>query len=181
MQEIICVLDKSGSMRAVADDAVGGFNAFLETQKKVGPANLTVVWFDEGFMVGYSGPLQECQPLERWPDGGMTALTDAIGKTFNLVRDRFDREKPEKVVMAILTDGQENSSVEFDKEMVASLIVEHETKYNWDVHFLAANQDAWATGQQYGMKQANTVNVSTNDMGQAFDSYSASVTRSRMG
>ncbi len=31
--EIICVVDKSGSMEAVASDAIGGFNAFLKDQQ----------------------------------------------------------------------------------------------------------------------------------------------------
>lgn len=152
MQEIICVLDKSGSMYSVREEAISGLNSFLEEQKKVGEANLTLVWFDNGFSIGYEGLLSEAPPVEEWPNGGMTSLRDAIGKTFAHVHDRFSREHPEKVVMAILTDGQDNTSHEFTIEAVKSLIDEHEDKYGWDVVFLAANQDAWAVGQHYGIK-----------------------------
>jgi hypothetical protein len=166
-------------MQSVKDDAVGGFNGFIEEQKKVGDANLTVVWFDDGFTVGYEGRLSEVPSIGSWPSGGMTALRDAIGKTFKHVAPRFSEEKPEKVVMAILTDGFENSSREFTKETVASLIKEHQDKYGWSVIFLAADQDAWATAQTLNICRDATVNFSTQDVGAGFRSYSSAVTRAR--
>lgn len=179
MQEIICVLDKSGSMQSVRNDAVEGFNAFIEEQQKIGDANLTVVWFDHGFEVGYEGKLSEMKTLESWPSGGMTALTDAIGKTFNHVQDRFSMESPEKVIMAILTDGEENSSKEFDNKAVSELITEHQTKYGWNVIFLAADQDAWSVAQHYGILKENAISYASADTRAAFTSYSQSVSMSR--
>lgn len=179
MQEIICVLDKSGSMQTVAGDAVGGFNKFLADQQAVGNANLTVIWFDDKFTVGFEGKIAEMQPLQSWPSGGSTALTDSIGKTFGHVKDRFSREKPEKVIMAILTDGEENASREFTKEKVADLIKEHQEKYAWDVIFLAADQDAWSVAKDYAIKQSNAFSYASAQTQDAFGLYSASVTRSR--
>lgn len=44
---IIFVLDRSGSMMSVRDDTIGGFNRFLNDQKKVaGTATVTTVLFD---------------------------------------------------------------------------------------------------------------------------------------
>lgn len=180
MQEIICVLDKSGSMQSVKDDAVAGFNRFLDDQQSFGEANLTLCWFDNGFDVAYQGDIKKMKPLAEWPNGGMTALTDAIGKAFAAVKDRFSIEKPEKVVLAILTDGQENSSREFTKEAVAALISEHQEKYAWDVIFLAADQDAWAVAQNYAIHQQNAVSFSASNTVGGFADYSTSVTRSRM-
>lgn len=179
MQEIICVLDKSGSMGVVADDAVGGFNAFLDEQKKIGDANLTVVWFDTGFEVGYSGSIMDAVPLKSWPRGTMTALTDAMGKTFNHVKDRFSKEQPETVVMAILTDGHENASVEFTKEAVAALIKEHQDKYGWEVVFLAADQDAWGAAQHYGISKGDTANYSSSNTMAGFSVMSSAVASRR--
>jgi len=34
--EIVVIMDRSGSMASVIDDAIGGFNAFLERQKAEG-------------------------------------------------------------------------------------------------------------------------------------------------
>jgi len=179
MQEIICVLDKSGSMQSVKDDALGGLNAFIEDQKKIGEANLTIVWFDDGFKIGYEGKLSEAKSIDAWPLGGMTALRDAIGKTFNHVSHRFSNEKPEKVIMAVLTDGFENASREFSQEAVAALIKDHQENYGWDVIFLAADQDAWATAKNFGILRKNAINYSSADTRSGLDTYSATVAGAR--
>ncbi|MBU0500004.1 MAG: hypothetical protein KJ558_12760 [Gammaproteobacteria bacterium] len=44
LTEIACVIDRSGSMQSMADDAIGGFNAFLQIQQQQpGAARLTLV------------------------------------------------------------------------------------------------------------------------------------------
>lgn len=179
MEEIICVLDKSGSMGAVRDDAKNGFNAFVEDQLKVRDAQLTVVFFDHTFQVAHEGRLSEFKPLERWPVEGMTALLDAIGKTFAHVNPRLAREKPEKVIMAILTDGHENSSQEYTMRQIADTIKEHRDKYGWEVIFLAADQDAWGVAQHMGIAKQDTQSYDSVDTKKGFANYSASVTSRR--
>jgi hypothetical protein len=47
LSEIVCIIDRSGSMGMIKDDAIGGFNHFLEEQKAhPGEATLTVVQFN---------------------------------------------------------------------------------------------------------------------------------------
>lgn len=179
MLEIICVLDKSGSMQTVKTDAVAGFNQFLVEQQKLGEANLTLVWFDDSYDVSYEGPLSKARPINLWPNGGFTALTDAIGKTFNHVRSRFDKEKPEKVILAILTDGQENASREFSKQHVADLIKEHQDQYNWTVIFLGADQDAWSVAQQYSIRKENAFEYSSADTLRGFCTFNDAVYNAR--
>jgi uncharacterized protein YegL len=180
MQEIICVLDRSGSMQTVKTDAVAGFNRFLSDQQKLGEANLTLVWFDDSFDVSYEGHLSEARQLNLWPNGGFTALTDAIGKTFSHVRERFNKEKPEKVILAILTDGQENASREFSKQHVADLIKEHQEKYNWTVIFLGADQDVWTVAQQYSIRKENAFEYCSADTLRGFGTLSSAVYNARV-
>lgn len=181
MQEIICVLDVSASMQSVAPEAVGGFNQFLDEQQKVGEANITVVFFDNVWTLHYQGRLSKCQPLEYWRHGGMTALHDAIGKTINHVKERFANEKPEKVIMAILTDGDENCSHQFSRHQIANLLKEHQDKYGWDVIYLASNQDAWEKAQALNIPQANTFNYQDCDVRETFRGVMGqSVTKSRV-
>jgi uncharacterized protein YegL len=179
MQELICILDKSCSMQAVANDAVHGFNSFLKIQQELGEANLTVVMFDDQFEVAYEGKLSQGKPLKQWPNGGMTALYDAIGKTINHVRERFSREQPEKVIVAIMTDGEENSSSQFNKDQIASELKEHQDKYAWDVIYLAANQDAWAVAESLNIAADNAFDFDTENTIAAFDLYSNAVTHCR--
>lgn len=178
MQEIICVLDKSASMRAVAIEAKNGFNHFIEEQKKLGEANLTVIFFDNTWECYYHGKLSEYKSLDNWPAGGFTALYDAIGKTIHSVKDRFSREKPEKVIMAILTDGFNNASVEFNEISAGELVREHQEKYGWEVIYLGADQDAWAVAQTLNIPKQNVFNYASSNtraafgvMGQSVSSY----------
>ena len=88
--EIVCIIDRSGSMESIADDAVGGFNSFLESQKALpGEARLTLVLFyHELLFVHDSVELERVEPLDRqtFVPRGSTALFDAIGPeaTFGL-------------------------------------------------------------------------------------------------
>jgi hypothetical protein len=166
-------------MGLVSDDAVSGFNQFLEDQKKIGDANLTLIWFNHDFYLWHEGRLSAMEPLKKWPVGGMTAIRDAIGKTFAHVQDRFSREKPEKVVLAILTDGYENSSHEYSEETIKNLITEHQSKYGWTIIYLAADQDAWASAQQLGILRKNAFDYSSMDTRRGFATYSATVSSSR--
>lgn len=176
MQEIICLLDKSGSMQNVKNDAVGGFNAFLEDQKKYpSPANLTLAWFDDTFEISFEGNIQDAKEISHWPSGGMTALYDGIGKVFQHVSERFTKESPEKVIFAILTDGEENNSKEYSKQNVADLIKEHQDKYGWEVIFLAADQDAWAVSSQLNIKSANTIAYASLNTKGGFADYSRTI------
>jgi len=44
---ISVILDRTGSIESIRDDTIGGFNAFLDEQKKQpGTATLTLVQFD---------------------------------------------------------------------------------------------------------------------------------------
>ncbi|MEI6422407.1 MAG: vWA domain-containing protein [Lentisphaerota bacterium] len=174
--EIAVVIDESGSMKNLANDTIGGFNTFLEDQKACpGTARLTVVKFNTGYDKLYDGvELQSAKPLtaENYRPGGMTALYDAIGQAINAVGTRLANEpedqRPGKVIVAILTDGEENSSKEFTQEKIAEMIKHQTEKYNWNFMFLAANQDAWKAGGSLGV--TNCVNYAADSKGVA-DSY----------
>lgn len=174
--EIICLLDVSGSMQSCADDAKGGFNTFLDEQLVINEANITVLHFDDTFSVNYEGLLSKCPKLNAWPCRGMTALYDAIGKTFTHVCDRFTKEQPQNVIFAILTDGHENASKEYTSAAVKELVEEHQEKYGWNIIFLAADQDAWATGSQMGILKQNAVDYSSKDTRKGFRNYTNTVT-----
>ena len=181
MKEIICLLDRSSSMSAVSIEATSGINEFIAEQRTLGEINLNLYWFADTMEVGYEGPIAKITPIERWHYGGMTALYDAIGKTFSHVSKRFSKEKPEKVILAILTDGFENSSKEFTATMCANLIKEHQDKYNWDVIFLAADQDAWDVAQHLNIRRDNAVNYASANTYGGVMGMSATVSKSRKG
>jgi hypothetical protein len=162
--EIVCIIDRSGSMHSIAKDAIGGFNSFLKEQKSLpGEANLTLVLFDDKYEV-----LHDRLPLANVPEltdktyypRGFTALYDAIGKASSNLGNVLSNEvdKPDKVIVVILTDGAENASKEYNRQQIADIIKHQQEKYAWEFIFLAANQDAFATGALLNINACNTAN-----------------------
>lgn len=148
--EIVCIIDRSGSMNSIKDDAIGGFNTFLETQKaEDGEATFTMVLFDNEIITIYDGAnLQSVEPLtnKTFVPRGNTALYDAICTTIDRVGQRLakmpETKRPNQVLVAILTDGQENASTHHT-HADARTRIEHQTNvYKWEFMFLAANMNA---------------------------------------
>lgn len=156
--EIVLVIDKSGSMADIADDAIGSFNSFLEEQKKLpGDAKMWVTLFDTSYTFYSEGKaIQDVMPLDRttYRPGGNTALLDAIGKTI----DEVNKRNPSKVLFAILTDGQENSSREYSYAGIQSLIKEKEA-LGWQILFLASGLDAAKEAMNIGISSAKTISM----------------------
>lgn len=150
--EIICITDRSGSMSSIRSDAEGGFNQFIEDQKKVaGEARVTSVVFDNVVETQYEArPLQNVGKFTLEPRG-TTALLDAIGMTLNTQAARIKAEGwADKVIVIIVTDGHENASREYTRERIKEMI-EHAEKNGWVFVFLAANQDGFSTGNTLGV------------------------------
>lgn len=189
LTEIICVVDRSGSMEVARDDFIGGFNTFLKEQKKQpGKALLTYCQFDTEYEIVHNGKsigdVPEINKDTYVPRGG-TALNDAIGRTLNEVGARLkntpENQRPGKVIVVILTDGQENSSKEFTTSRIKAMVEEQTAKYNWQFVYLGANQDSFATSAGYGVLASNTMNYSQQNHGtaQVYASISNSVSTFR--
>ena len=168
---IICVLDCSGSMTNIMADSIGGFNEFLRKQKELpDQATITVALFDDKYNLLYDNvDIKLAKELTSavWYPGGMTALYDAIGKTINKEKANFAKlgdEKPSKVLVCVVTDGEENSSKEYDLKDIKKLIGECE-KEDWNFLYLAANQDAFQVGGGFGISAGNTINYTANSRG----------------
>ena len=82
LTEIVCIIDRSGSMARIRSDAIGGFNRFLADQKAMpGPASFTLALFDHRYDLVHDGiDIERAQPLDEgtYVPGGTTALLDAV-------------------------------------------------------------------------------------------------------
>lgn len=170
---IAMVLDRSGSMASIASDTIGGVNAFLETQRKVpGECSVTLVQFDDIIETLCDGKrIAEVQPLtkETYVPRNNTALYDAVGqtivKTGDCLMHKPEAERPGKVIFAIITDGMENASREYDRAKVFDMIKHQREAYKWEFIFIGANQDALATGEGMAIPRSHSMNYAANAKG----------------
>jgi uncharacterized protein YegL len=191
LTEIICVVDRSGSMAegGKAIEAINGFNSLLEDQKKVpGQAKMTYIQFDTEYDVVHNAkPITEIPYLtdKTYRPRGMTALLDAVGRTILEVGLRLDKtpdaDRPGKVIVVILTDGLENSSHEFTRARIKEM-VEHQTnKYGWQFIYLGADAKSWGDAQDMGVQAQNFVMYQNSPTGvrSSYSIASARVTAKR--
>lgn len=171
--EIAYILDRSGSMQPMQEPAVAAFNDFLKVQLEVpGEARLTLVQFDDCYEVPVAAlRLQEVPQLTAatYTPRGSTALLDAIGRTLKDLDIRLQKlpaaHQPAKVILAIFTDGEENASTEYSAKHISDLIRLYRDTKGWEFLFLAANQDAIATGAKMSISQSTSGNVNFSASG----------------
>lgn len=173
LTEIVCVIDRSGSMRTLVPSVISGFNEFLHKQKLLpGEAQMTFVQFDDVIETVFEQKtLATVEPLNiyTYVPRNSTSLLDAVGGTIDKVGGRLastpEADRPEKVIFIIQTDGAENSSKEYSYDQVKTKIEHQREKYNWEFIFMGANIDANEIGQRIGVAAANIAQFDGNEVG----------------
>jgi uncharacterized protein YegL len=166
LTEIAFVLDRSGSMQSMVEPAISGFNRLLrEQQQEPGGARFTLVLFDDYYEVPFhSVPIAEVVELDTtsYVPRGSTALLDAVGRTIDELGATLaaipEADRPGQVIVAILTDGEENASRRYTWQDIAKRIHHQSEAYGWKFLFLGANQDAIATAAKMNIHAADSSN-----------------------
>ena len=171
--ELVFILDKSGSMGGLEEDAIGGYNAMLKKQKMLaGDCRITTVLFNNGYELLHDRvDIKEVSPItsKEYQVGGTTALLDAIGMTIykvdHIQKDMNEECCSENVMFVIITDGEENSSREYSVERVKALIEQQKIKHEWEFIFLGANIDAVKAAGRFGISPDRAQNYHADSQG----------------
>jgi hypothetical protein len=191
---ITLIVDRTGSMADIRDDAQGAVRQFIKDQQAVDkPATFLFVQFDsrdrfevlhDGDLGAYRADSYTLSPRDRTP------LLDAIGSGIVLTGERLDAlpedQRPGQVFFAFQTDGQENASKEYTWARIRDMIKHQEDTYNWTfiplgTGFEAAHQfDTMLVGTR---SVHNTVATASTGVayaaGQGFTS--SNIARARVG
>ena len=161
-------------MGSIRDDAIGSFNTFLKDQQSLsGEALMTIVLFDDQYEIMHNGTRIGYVPLlttRTYVPRGSTALFDAIGRTINEVKSRISRTEdqkkiPDNVIVAILTDGEENASTEFNLPQIESMIKKQIEQDQWNFVYLSADPKAFEDAGKMGIARNNVVRFEADSAG----------------
>jgi hypothetical protein len=156
--EIVFIVDRSGSMESIKRDMVGGFATLLtELRTVAGECSVTIVQFNIDYAVTFRGSLWDHVPFEIHPSGG-TALLDAMGRAIEETGARLasmpESVRPGRVLVVVITDGEENSSRFYSRAKVFEMVRHQRERYAWEFMFLGANQDAITEAAKVGIRNS---------------------------
>lgn len=168
---IYILLDRSGSMESLWDEAINSINAYVGKLGKRGNVHLSV--FDS---VGYD-VVRDCK-IKDWtevsqtevtPRGG-TPLYDACARIMSLAEE----DNAKKTMLIVMTDGWENASKEVTRQQIKDRVESWEGK-KWEVVFLGANFDSVeAVSNSVGVAGSKTLNYGKGNFVRGMDSLATS-------
>ena len=154
----LIVLDASGSMYSIRNEAIAGVVETIQTIRTAQKDNANQEHLFS--LVVFNGrsiaTVYDRMPIDKVPDldandyqpTDNTPLYDAMGNAItNLQRYINDDDN---VLVTVLTDGYENSSVEWNHQRVFQLVEDLKNK-NWLFTYIGANQDALKVAKGMGI------------------------------
>ena len=168
-QEVVAIIDRSGSMNGKEEDTIGGVNSSLEIiRQDLKPneqVNVSIKLFDhEEKMLIKSLNINEVRPIElkQYVPRGQTALYDAIGSTLTYFMEKKLHNPTcyDKCLIYVATDGYENCSKNFNADSLKKLIISAQKSYNIELIYLGANQDAILEASKIGILPTHAINYS---------------------
>ncbi|MBQ6774191.1 MAG: hypothetical protein IJP48_09045 [Synergistaceae bacterium] len=187
--EIIFLLDRSGSMYICEEDTIGGYNSFLDIQRRSSSrAFITTVMFDNHYEILHNHiDIHRVKNLteQEYFARGSTALLDALGKVISEVSKRQSEYEHQlkniKTLVVIMTDGLDNASRKYNIKEIYGMIHEQQDHHNWEFIFLGAGIDSVRTAQSIGISQDRAANFIKTSEGirSKFDNVSQTVSHFR--
>jgi len=145
--DIIVLLDTSASMNTMDDEPKESITTFLNEQKG-DDIKVSFYTFNTKIQTIFEDKdLKDVGELS-YHNAGLTAVFDAIG--FSISR-KLSTNRNKNVTLLIISDGKDNSSVEFPKSKVVKLTEKAKKEYNWNIIYLGSNLEAMNEVAQYGI------------------------------
>lgn len=114
---------------------------------------------------------------------GVGHLFDVAYRAINETGARLSKlpeaVRPGLVIFVVMTDGEENSSKEFTKAQIKSMIQKQTDQYNWQFTFLGADQNAFAEAAVLGINADGAADFKLQKVGKAYQHTGNKVARMR--
>ena len=181
----LIILDESGSMQSIKQAAINGMNETVQSIRDAQNKHedqehiVTLVSFNSSDIK----TIYDCVPATEvkeltdndYNPSCCTPLYDAMGYALNELRPKVGSE--DKVLVTIITDGEENSSSEYNGKAIKSLVEELKGK-GWVFAYIGANQDVEKVAATISV--TNVMNFCATDHGTRGMLFSLRKSRDRM-
>jgi Mg-chelatase subunit ChlD len=154
--QVCLVLDRSGSMQAIHDDALGGVNTYITSAKQdraLYESRFSMITFSSESLetIRMNEIMETVRPIasDEYRCSGWTPLYDAIGRGIGVLDEAMKGKTEAKAILVIMTDGQENASREFTHEKISALLKARQEQ-GWLVTFLGDGLDVAKQGTNLG-------------------------------
>jgi len=167
------LLDRTGSMSSIWAEAIGSLNAYVEALTRPadgalpsGNDKVTLAAFDhhDGLKFdllrrGVTAAAWNKVTDDEASPRGMTPLFDSIARIVALA----EGDAPQRAVIVIMTDGEENASREVNKDGARAALDRARAK-GWEVVFLGAEFGKFADAEAVGVIRSKAMAVSAGSM-----------------
>lgn len=173
------LLDETGSMGSCANQTKTGFNEFVASQREAeGYCFLTLAKFDSsGIRVPYENLDVNLVPNLSFYPGAATNLYDCIGLR---LKQAIEQKREGKSLFVVLTDGDDNSSREYNLEKVKSLVQEA-SDHNITVIYMGPKNNAYDIGTKMGIQEGNIFPFNTSEMSKSMETLTVATRAFRAG
>ena len=162
LTHICIVVDRSGSMQAIREDALGGVNSYITSAKQdraLYESKFSLITFSSESVdtIRSNEIMEQVKPIgsDEYRCAGWTPLYDAIGRGVGILDEASGAVPQSKCILVVMTDGQENASREFSHEKISALIKTRQER-GWLVTFLGEGLDVAQQGMHMGVHAAST-------------------------
>ena len=180
----LIILDESGSMTSIYDQALSGANETIQTIR-IAQASaydqrqfLTFVTFDSGDRewvrkIIDTKPIDKVRELTRddYRPYGCTPLYDAMGQSLLSLERKVS--EGDQVLVTIITDGMENSSRSYSGAHICEIVKRLRAK-GWTFVYIGANQDAVEVAKRMNIDNAMNFQATHEDTRRMWDDYRGS-------
>jgi uncharacterized protein YegL len=138
--KVILAVDASSSMASTKQETIDAVENLINEHRNLKDKKVRIEIYTFDSSVKKTVPLTKLKEYtgafaSLYNPSGMTALYDGIGKA---ITENINDTEFTKTSLVILTDGQENSSQEFNKSSATALITKVQDELGWDVTYLGA-------------------------------------------
>ena len=168
------------------NDVKGGFQKIIDEQKANEEGECAISIFRFATTVRPADfIMKDIRKVENqliYQPSGCTAMYDGIGtaidKIGEVLRDMPEEQRPEKNLIVIMTDGEENSSREYQPSKVREMIKHQEDKYSWTFLYIGTDISNTADADRIGI--GHKFATTRSKMGKSYDTISSVVSCYRL-